>query len=124
MLSTVIIAAASFLFACVSYFFMMLMMLDFFHIGCCDPDGGLFRYLNRGTYGGLELGLFTFNFILLGIFLGCLLIPPVMRRSSSGHAARWEPVGAIVLFPLSLVSTVYALGLYERYHGWQSRCRY
>jgi hypothetical protein len=114
MLSTVIIAAASFLFACVSYFFMM---LDFFHLGCCDPDGGLFRYLNRGTFGQLELGLFTFNFFLLGIWLGCLLIPPVMRRSTSGHAARWEAFGAFILFPLSLFSTVFAFDLYERYHG-------
>ena len=93
------------------------MMLDIFHMGCCDPDGGLFQYLKRGTYGDLELTLFTLNVILLGVLLGCLLIPPVMRRSSSCHAAWWEAFGAFILFPLSLFSTVYALGLYERYHG-------
>jgi hypothetical protein len=41
-----------------------------------------------------------------------------MRRSSSGHAAWWEVFGAFILFPLSLLSTIYALDLYERYHGW------
>ena len=88
---------------------------------CCDPDnGGLFRYFSwtAKEFGGVLELLFAFNVILLGILLAFLLIRPVMRRSTSGHAAPWEAFGAFILFPLSLITGVYALGLYERYHGW------
>ena len=98
-------------------------MMDFIpDMRCCDPDnnGGLFRYFSwtAKEFGGVLELLFAFNVILLGILLAFLLIPPVMRRGSSDHAAWWEPFGAFILFPLSLYSGVYALGLYERYHGW------
>src|SRR3974390_3025397 len=112
-------AAMLFLLACVPYF----SMIDFISgMRCCDPDnnGGLSRYFSwtaKEFAGVLEL-LFAFNVILLGILLAFLLIRPVMRRSTSGHAAPWESFGAFILFPLSLFSSVYALGLYERYHGW------
>ena len=124
---SVIGAAALFLFACVPYWLMMWEI--FLNWRCCDPhnDGGLSRYfINRGReFGDLALAFFALDVILLWILLGFLLIPPVMRRSSSGHAAWWEVFGAFILFPLSLFSTVYALGLYERYHGWAiAVCRY
>jgi hypothetical protein len=116
---SVIGVAALFLFACVPYFFMM---LDISNMRCCDPDnsGGLSQYFSRigHEYGGLLDLFFKFGVILLWILLGCLLIPPVVRRDSSGHAAWWETLGACILFPLSIFSIFYALGLYERYHGW------
>jgi len=117
---SVIGAAALFLLACVPYWLMMWEI--FLNWRCCDPDntGGLSQYFrNRGRdFGDVALAIFALLVILLWILLGFLLIPPVMRRSSSGHAAWWEAFGAFILFPLSLLSTVYALGLYERYHGW------
>ena len=112
-------AAMLFLLACVPYWLMMELISG---MRCCDPDnnGGLFRYFSwtAKEFGGVLELLFAFNVILLGILLAFLLIRPVMRRSTSGHAAPWESFGAFILFPLSLFSSVYALGLYERYHGW------
>ena len=112
-------AVALFLLACVPYWLMMELISG---MRCCDPDnnGGLFRYFSwtAKEFGGVLELLFAFNVILLGILLAFLLIRPVMRRSTSGHAAPWESFGAFILFPLSLFSSVYALGLYERYHGW------
>ena len=112
-------AAALILLACVPYWLMMELISG---MRCCDPDnnGGLFRYFSwtAKEFGPVLELLFAFNVILLGILLAFLLIRPVMRRSSSGHAAPWEAFGAFILFPLSLYSGVYALGLYERYHGW------
>jgi hypothetical protein len=96
------------------------MMIRISEWRCCDPDnnGGLSQYFRgRDEFGDIDLAFFAFNIILLWILLGFLLIPPVMRRGSSDHAAWWEPFGAFILFPLSLFSIFYALGLYERYHG-------
>ena len=70
----------------------------------------------------IAAALFLFACVPYGLML-CLLIPPVMRRSSSGHAAWWEVFGAFILFPLSLFSTVYALGLYERADSISGHCR-
>ena len=112
-------AAALFLLACVPYWFMMVLISD---MKCCDPGNneGLSRYFSRTAveFGGLVEQLFAFNVILLWTLLGFLLIPPVMRRSPSGQPAGWEVFGAFILFPLSFFSTFFALGLYERYHGW------
>jgi hypothetical protein len=112
-------AAALILLACVPYWLMIELISG---MRCCDPDnnGGLFRYFSwtAKEFGGVLELLLAFNVILMGILLAFLLIRPVMRRSTSGHAAPWEALGAFILFPLSLFSSVYALGLYERYHGW------
>src|SRR3974390_3480669 len=90
-------AAALFLLACVPYWYMMIRISEF---RCCDPDRGLSQYfIGRDEFGDIDLAFFAFTVILLWILLGCLLIPAVMRRSSSGQAARWEPLGAVIVFP-------------------------
>jgi hypothetical protein len=109
---SVIGAAVVFLFACVPYLF-MIVGID--TMGCCDPTEGLILHFMRV---GFSERPFVFTVIVLWILLGLLLIPPVVRRTSSGHAAWWESFGAFVLFPLSLLSIFYALSLYNRYHGW------
>jgi hypothetical protein len=86
-------------------------------VRCCDPDEGLNGYFRRDQWGLEEPG-FVFTIGLLWILLGFLLLPPVMRRGSAGHAAWWEPFGALFLFPLSLFATVLAIDVYYRYNGW------
>jgi hypothetical protein len=86
-------------------------------VRCCDPDEGLSGHFRRDEWGLEEPG-FVFIIGLLWILLGFLLLPPVMRRGSSGHATWWDPFGALFLFPLSLFSTVLAIDVYYRYHGW------
>jgi len=118
---SVIGAAALFLFACVPY---RSMMKQISYMTCCDPDGGLSQYLYRIDFLlGFEAPAFYFSVILLWILLGFLLIPAVLRRHRTRVAARkdetwWELLGAPILFPLSLVSTIFAINIYERYHGW------
>jgi hypothetical protein len=109
-------AAVVFLFACFPYL-LMIAVID--SMGCCDPAGGLFRHFGSiGLSDPTGLLPFIFTVVVLWILLGFLLIPPVKRRTSSGHAAWWESFGAFVLFPLSLFSIFFAIGLYARYHGW------
>jgi hypothetical protein len=103
-----------FLFACAPYIFIMGSLSQ---VRCCDPDEGLSGYFRRDEWGLEEPG-FVFTIILLWTLLGFLLLPPVMRRGSSGHATWWDPFGALFLFPLSLFTTVLAIDVYYRYHGW------
>jgi hypothetical protein len=84
-------------------------------MGCCDPTGGIIRHFRAV---GLSELPFVSSVIVLWILLGFLLIPPVVRRTYSGHAAWWESFGAFVFFPLSLFSILYAISLFDRYHGW------